>query len=73
MGSFGTKVSHWMIPLLFRVFFRDIPETHFLFDVEQMIGDARSFDYSLIPQELLARSCAPIYCRGQEPYPRVSN
>lgn len=73
MGSFGTKVSHWMIPLVFRVFFRDIPETRFLFDVEQMIRDARSFDYSLIPQELLARSWAPSYCRSQEPSPSVSN
>jgi hypothetical protein len=73
MGSFCTKVSHWMIPLLFRVFFRDIPETRFLFDVAQMIQDARSFDYSLIRQELLARSWAPSYCRGQDSYPRVSN
>jgi hypothetical protein len=62
MGPLGTKVSRWMIPALFRAFFRDIPETRILLDVEQMIRDARSFDYGQIPEELLAESWAPSYC-----------
>jgi hypothetical protein len=48
-----------------RAFFRDIPETALLFDVEQMIKDGRAFDYGTIAPQMIERSWVPSYCRAQ--------
>lgn len=62
LGALGLKVSQWITPALFRLFFRDIPETRLLFDVEKMIQEALAFDYSEIPQSLMEKTWVPSYC-----------
>jgi len=62
LGAVGLKVSLWITPLLFRLFFHDIPEIKHFFNVDRMIEEALVFDYSEIPQELLEKSWAPSYC-----------
>lgn len=62
LGPIGTKVSQWIVPPLFRMFFRDIPEIGVLFDTKQMIQDALEFDFNTIPQSLMDRTWVPSYC-----------
>lgn len=61
LGPIGIKVSKWMISPLFRMFFRDIPETKYLFNIDQMIKDAQDFNYSGVSNELMKRSWVPSY------------
>lgn len=63
IGPIGIKFAQLLIPPLYRLFFRDIPESRYLFDIEQMIQDGRSFDYSSVSPEILAHSWLPSYCR----------
>ncbi len=63
IGAFGMKVSAWLTPLLFRAFYRDIPETRHLFDVEKMIRAGLAFDYNEIPAHLMHRTWVPSYCQ----------
>ncbi len=62
IGPVGIKLSKWMIAPLFKVFFSDIPEARLLFDIDQMIDDARRFDYSTVPAEMVKESWLPSYC-----------
>lgn len=63
LGPLGIRLSRKMVRPLYRIFFRDIPESRHLFDVEQMIADGLAFDYNNIPPELMARSWVPSYCQ----------
>jgi len=63
MGSFGLLVSEWMVELMYRLFFRDIPEAKLLFDVDRMVADGKAFNYSTIPAHIFPRSWVPSYCR----------
>ena len=65
LGPLGLKVSRWMTPPLFRLFFRDIPETRLLFDLERMIQEALAFDYSEIPEPLMRQTWVPSYCMAE--------
>ena len=47
-----------------RAFFRDLPETACLFDLDRMIRDGQSFDYSTISPEMIDRSWVPSYCQA---------
>jgi hypothetical protein len=53
-----------MLEPMYRAFFRDIPETRLLFDVERMVRDGKTFDYSSIAPEMIAKSWVPSYCRA---------
>jgi hypothetical protein len=64
MGSFGLRVAQWMVEPMYRMFFRDIPESRFLFNVDQMVADGKAFDYSTIPLEIFERSWVPSYCQA---------
>ena len=64
LGPLGLRAARLMLEPMYRAFFRDIPETPRLFDVEQMVRDGRAFDYSAIAPELLANSWVPSYCRA---------
>jgi hypothetical protein len=68
LGPVGIRISRWMLAPMSRLFFRDIPETKFLFDVNRMIRDGQTFDYSGVPDDLLARSWVPSYCRQAAPH-----
>jgi len=58
-------MAQMMLESMYRAFFRDIPETALLFDVEQMVKDGRAFDYSTIAPQMIERSWVPSYCRAQ--------
>ncbi|MEK7485275.1 MAG: hypothetical protein AABZ60_13190 [Planctomycetota bacterium] len=59
----GIKFSKQIIKPLFRMFYKDIPETKYLLDVEKMIEQANEFDYSLVPKHLLEKSWIPTQCQ----------
>ena len=65
IGPVGTRFARWMVGPLFRAFFRDIPESRFIVDVERMIRDALAFDYSMVPADMIAQSWVPTYCKGR--------
>ncbi|KJV06465.1 hypothetical protein VZ94_11045 [Methylocucumis oryzae] len=64
LGDTNTKVSKWLVKPFYRLFFADIPEVALLFDVEQMIRDGEAFDYSVVPETMLAKSWLPSYCKA---------
>lgn len=64
MGALGIRFAQWQIRPLFKMFFKDIPESKYLLDVDQMIQEALSFDYTTIPQKLLSQSWVPSYCQA---------
>jgi hypothetical protein len=59
----GVQVARWLVRPMFRAFFRGIPESHYLFDIDRMIRDAVAFDYNDMAPTLLQRSWVPTYCR----------
>jgi hypothetical protein len=62
LGPLGLRAAQRMVPSMYRAFFRDIPEARLLFDVEQMVRDGQTFDYSSIAAEMLEKSWVPSYC-----------
>jgi hypothetical protein len=65
LGRRGTRMARWIVGPLFRAFLRDVPESVYLFDINQMIQDGLSFDYSEVPADLLERTWVPSYCRQE--------
>jgi len=41
LGPLGLRAAHATVESMYRAFFRDIPETKLLFNVEQMVQDGR--------------------------------
>jgi hypothetical protein len=64
LGPLGLRAARLMVEPMYRAFFREIPETPLLFDVEQMVRDGKAFDYSTIAPEMLEKSWVPSYCKG---------
>jgi hypothetical protein len=64
LGLLGLRAAHLMVQSMYRAFFRDIPETTLLFNVEQMIRDGKAFDYSTIAPEMIEKSWVPSYCKA---------
>ena len=64
MGPIGLRAARRFVEPMYRAFFRDLPETACLFDLERMIRDGQRFDYSTIAPEMIARSWVPSYCRA---------
>jgi hypothetical protein len=62
LGPLGVRAARWLVKPVFRGFFAKIEESKRLLDVDQMIRDGLSFNYSGIPAELLQRSWIPSYC-----------
>jgi hypothetical protein len=62
LGPLGLRAARLMLQSMYRAFFRDIPETPLLFDVDRMVRDGQTFDYSSIAPEMLANSWVPSYC-----------
>jgi hypothetical protein len=67
LGPLGLRAAHLMVESMYRAFFREIPETRLLFNVEQMMRDGKAFDYSTIAPEMIERSWVPSYCRAWSP------
>lgn len=64
MGPVGVRAARRFIEPMYRAFFRDIPETECLFDLDRMVDDGKRFDYSTIAPEMIARSWVPSYCKS---------
>ena len=64
LGPLGLRAAQRMVRSMYRAFFRDIPETGLLFDVERMVRDGQEFDYSTIAPEMLEKSWVPSYCKA---------
>ena len=63
MGPLGLWVSKMMVEPMYRMFFRDIPEAKYLFDVDRMVEDGKAFNYSTIPAHIFPKSWVPSYCQ----------
>jgi hypothetical protein len=64
LGRGQIRLARRRVPYVFRLFFRDLPESRRLFDVGRMVGDGVAFDYSGLPAGLLERSWVPSHCRA---------
>jgi hypothetical protein len=64
MGSIGLRASAWIVEPMYRLFFHDIPEAKYLFDIDRMIADGKAFNYSTIPPHIFKKSWVPSYCRA---------
>jgi hypothetical protein len=65
IGPVGMMVSKSLIRPFYALFFRDIPEIGYLFDVDQMIKDGIAFDFNDLPDHMAERSWIPSYCQAQ--------
>jgi hypothetical protein len=63
MGPVGLGAARRFVEPMYRAFFRDIPETRWLFDLDRMVRDGKTFDYSTIAPEMIDRSWVPSYCK----------
>jgi hypothetical protein len=63
MGPVGLGAARLLVEPMYRAFFRDIPETRLLFDLDRMIRDGKTFDYGSIAPEIVEKSWVPSYCK----------
>jgi hypothetical protein len=63
IGPLGIRLARWMFRPMLRIFYHDIPEAKYLFDIDQMIRDGLAFDYNQVSSHLLERSWVPSYCQ----------
>jgi len=63
IGPWGIKIARRIVKPLFRSFFAGIPETKYIFDIDQMIADGLTFNYAGLPPGMVERSWVPSYCR----------
>src|SRR5207245_8821439 len=61
LGPLGLRAAQVMVEPMYRAFFRDIPETKLLFNVDQMVQGGKAFDYSTIAPEMIEKSWVPSY------------
>jgi hypothetical protein len=64
IGPVGLRAARAMVGPMFRAFYADIPESRFLFDIDRMVREAKEFDYSVMPADVIQRSWIPSYCRA---------
>lgn len=63
LGGVAIRIARRLVAPFFRAFLRDIPESGRLLDIDQMVKDGLTFDYSGFPVALLERTWIPSYCR----------
>ncbi len=63
LGTLGVKVARQVLPVMIRRFFADIPEVRGILDVNQMVQDALTFNYSGIDSAITERAWIPAYCQ----------
>jgi hypothetical protein len=69
IGALGIAASRRLIVPMFRMFYRDLPESNYLLDVDTMIEEAAAFDYSTMTPDVIASSWVPSYCRREPGVP----
>jgi hypothetical protein len=68
IGAIGVHIARYMVPAMYRAFFRDLPEARVLFDLDQMVRDGQTFDYSTVTPQMISQSWVPSYCLPIRPY-----
>ena len=63
IGPIGIRFARLIVRPMYRLFFRDVPESRLLFDLDAMIAEGLAFDYNGVRPALLERSWVPSYCR----------
>ncbi|MBM4207298.1 MAG: hypothetical protein FJ190_04495 [Gammaproteobacteria bacterium] len=64
LGPVATKISQWLVPPLYTMFYRDIPEVALLFNVNDMIKGGLAFDFNGVSNHLMEHSWVPSYCKA---------
>jgi len=64
LGPLGLRAAQGVVESMYRAFFRDLPETKLLFNVDQMVQGGKAFDYSTIAPEMIEKSWVPSYCKA---------
>jgi hypothetical protein len=64
MGLLGLAAARAAVEPMYRAFFRDLPETRWLFDLDRMVRDGKTFDYSAVAPDIVEKSWVPSYCRA---------
>lgn len=64
IGPMGMKVSKALVKPFYTLFFNDIPEIRYLFDLDRMIRDGLAFDFNELPAYMVERSWIPSYCKA---------
>jgi hypothetical protein len=64
IGPIGIKFARRIVGPLFRSFFGTIPETKYLFDIDQMVADGLAFNYTGLPPGMVEKSWVPSYCQA---------
>ena len=62
LGPVGIRISKALVKPIYTLFFHDIPEIKYLFNVDQMVKDGMAFDFNKIPDYMMERSWLPSYC-----------
>ena len=65
LGPLGLRAAQVMLRPMYRAFFRGMPESKLLFNVDQMVQSGKEFDYSTIAPAVIDGSWVPSYCVGQ--------
>jgi hypothetical protein len=63
LGTRAVKVAYGLVAPMIRLFFRDIPESRDVCDIDRMVRRAQQFDYSGFAPTLLQQSWVPSYCQ----------
>ena len=63
LGTGEIRIARRLVAPFFRLFLRDLPESQRLLDINQMVRDGLTFDYSGLPVGFLEQTWIPSYCR----------
>jgi hypothetical protein len=63
LGTVEIRIARRLVGPFFRLFLRDLPESQRLLDINQMVKDGLTFDYSGLPPGFLEQTWIPSYCR----------
>jgi hypothetical protein len=64
IGPIGIRFARRIVGPLFRSFFRDIPETKYILDIDRMVADGLAFNYTGLPAGIVEKSWVPSYCQA---------
>jgi hypothetical protein len=64
LGPLGVRVARGLVSPMMCAFCRELPEVPHLFDVDQLVRDARDFDYSTMAPAVLEQGWVPSYLRA---------
>jgi hypothetical protein len=63
LGATAVKIARRLVAPMIRLFFRGIPESRYLLNLERMIQRGQCFDYLGLAASLVQRSWVPSYCQ----------